>query len=363
MYESYVSPEHSLILVYSLALVSIIMGFAFNTAFHTPVPVPTGTVRNPSGDTWGVFSANQVNRSIAMPVAGTTALSTSSLKDLSLSVLTPGVTSLSVNPPQVNSLSLTSRVNSLSISTHPTSLSLVHTPPTSLAVAGPSHQSVAASSGPQASFSKDVLIRGVTPTSLSEVHPEAPSLTATRTHKKQSRPDGTSLDPVSLRFVDGLSEAIDVGAKIFSKAIKGESGAKDLVDAMDDFLNVIHTQTRKVVNQSKGKARAFGEEVVSRNDKARGRAKELKKKGEEFLNSASVQFFERTENARQRAKGLKESFRQTEAWKSYEKVHADWVSRLKATEQCTKDKPGWMARDSWAPVGVHQVSSPPLRGR
>jgi len=158
---------------------------------------------------------------------------------------------------------------------------------------------------------------------------------------------------------------MDAGAKIFNNAAKLE---KDLIDAMDDLMNTIHAQTQTVVSQSKGKARAFGEEVLSRNDKARGRAMELKKKGEELLNSATTQFFERTEIARQRAKGLKGSLWQTPAWKSYEKVHAEWVARLKDAGQCARDKPGWRrgVRDAWGshgPAGLHRVSCPPLTAR
>ncbi|KAF5359398.1 hypothetical protein D9756_003398 [Leucocoprinus leucothites] len=335
------------------ALVSIMMGVAFNTAFHSPVPVgPPGTVRV-SGNTWGAFQGGQFNRSLAVPFAGTsTALATSSSKDFSLSVLSPGITSLSFSSPQVNSLSITSRINSLSVNNHPSSLSPVYTP-TSLAVPGPSRLPIAASDAPRASSSKDVLVRPATVTSLSEVNS---LLSATRTEKKRARPDFTTTNALSLRFSNSLSEAMDIGAKIFTNAARFENGVKDLV-------NSIQAQTQTVVTQSKGKARALGEEVISRNDRARGRAKELRKKGEELLSSASVQFFERTEIAKQRAKILKDTFKQTEAWKSYERVHADFTAKKKAMEQCAKDKPGWLVkRDSgggWAgcmrsaPLPVH----------
>jgi hypothetical protein len=159
---------------------------------------------------------------------------------------------------------------------------------------------------------------------------------------------------------------MDIGAKIFTDAARFETGVRELIDVMDDLMNSFQAQTQTAVSQSKGKARAIGEEVISRNDRARGRAKELRKKGEELLNSASVQFFERTEVAKKRARFLKESFKETEAWKSYEKLHADFASRLKATEQCAKDKPGWLGRDvrsTWGshrPRCVHRVDSIPL---
>jgi hypothetical protein len=147
---------------------------------------------------------------------------------------------------------------------------------------------------------------------------------------------------------------MDIGAKIFTNTVRLENGVKDLGDAIDDLINSIQAQTQTVVSQGKGKARAFGDEIISRNDRARGRAKELKKKGGEMLNSASVQFFERTEIARQRAKVLKDTFKQkqTEAWRSYERVHADLAARLKAAEQCTKDNPGWWKKDSFGNGGT-----------
>ncbi|KAJ3562310.1 hypothetical protein NP233_g9654 [Leucocoprinus birnbaumii] len=330
------------------ALVSIMMGVAFNTAFHSPVPVgPTGTVRIPGNNTWGI--TNPLNRTLAMPVAGTgTALATSSSRDFSLSVLSPGITSLSVNAPQVNSLSITSRINSLSVSnSHPSSLSPIYTP-TSLAEPGPSRLPI--SDAPQASSSKDVLLRPTASTSLSEVNPQPTVLSVTRTEKKRARADFTTPNALSLRFTNSLTEAMDIGAKIFTNAARLENGVKDLVDAMDDLMNSIQAQTQTVVTQSKGKARALGEEVISRNDRARGRAKELRKKGEELLNSASVQFFERKEIAKQRARLLKDTFKQTEAWKSYERVvQVDLAARLKENDQCAKDKPGsggWLKRDS-----------------
>lgn len=184
---------------------------------------------------------------------------------------------------------------------------------------------------------------------------------ATRTLKR-SLPDLTSPNSVGVRFTSSLSEVMDASAKIFNNAARLE---KDLIVAMDDLMNTIHAQTQTVVSQSKGKARALGEEVLSRNDKARGRARELKKKGEELLNSATTQFFERTEIARQRAKGFKGSLWQTPAWKSYEKVHADWVSRLRDAGQCARDKPAWV-RDTLGthrPAGLHRVSCPPLTAR
>ena len=306
------------------------MGVAFNTAFHSPA----GTTR--------VFDqGNQFNRSLAVPVGTSTALATSSLKDFSLSVVSPGITSLTVKPFQVNSLSTTSQTDSLSVHTHPSSLSHSFTPP-SLIVPGPpcpSPSPIVASDMPQASSSKDMQQHAVLPTSLSEIKPESsPSATI---GKKYALPDLIKPNALSLRFGNELSEALDIGARIFQNTRGLDNGVKDLVEAMHSLMNSIQVQTQNVVSQGKGKARAVGEEVVLRNDKARGRAKDLKKRGEKLLNSASAQFFERTEVAKQRAKVLKDALKKTEAWKSYERAHADITAKLKATESYARDKPGW----------------------
>lgn len=322
-------------LVCRFALVSIMMGVAFNTAFHSP----SGTVR-----VSGIYQGNQLNRTLAVPVGTSTALAPSSLKDFSLSVVSPGITSLSLKSPPVNPLSTTSRVNSLSVSNYPSSLTPIHAP--SLVVPGSSPSSIVASNMPQASSSKDVLLHTIPPTLLSEVKPEPSIFSATRIGKKYVLPDFTKPDALGLRLGSGLSEALDIGAKIFQNAVGLDNSVKNVVEAMDDLMNSIQAQTQNVVSQSKGKARAVGEEVVLRNDRARGRAKDLRKKGEKLLNSASVQFLERTEVAKQRAKFLKDTFKKTEAWKSYERAHAEITAKLKATEQCAKDKPGWWKKDS-----------------
>jgi len=299
------------------------MGVAFNTAFHSPTRV------------FDVDQANQFNRTLAVPVGTSTALATSSFKDFSLSVLSPGITSLSVKPFQVNSLSTTSHTDSLSVHTHPSSLSHSFTP--SLMVPGPSPSPIVASDMPQAPSSKDMQQHAVPPTSSSEVKPVCSIFSAT----KYALPDLIKPNALSLRFGNELSEALDIGARIFQNTGRPDSSVKDLVEAMDSLMNSIQVQTLNVVSQSKGKARAVGEEVVLRNDKARGRAKDLKKQGERLLNSASAQFFERTQVAKQRAQVLKDALKKTQAWKSYERAHVDITAKLKATESYAKDKPGW----------------------
>ena len=85
-----------------------------------------------------------------------------------------------------------------------------------------------------------------------------------------------------------------------------------------------------MVRQSKGKARAIGEVVVARNERAKMRAKEITKKGGEIVRGATEGlkegFKERSGRARRRAKELKKTVLDggNEALRSYGKAQEEW---------------------------------------
>jgi exonuclease VII large subunit len=106
-----------------------------------------------------------------------------------------------------------------------------------------------------------------------------------------------------------ISEAFDATTKALTEAL-----GSDLVDVADDILASFIEHTDSVVQQSKGKARALGEqiqnlneEVASRNQRAKKRAKELKKKGGDFVRAAKEELKERTRRARHRARELRQT--------------------------------------------------------
>jgi dsDNA-specific endonuclease/ATPase MutS2 len=109
-----------------------------------------------------------------------------------------------------------------------------------------------------------------------------------------------------------ISEAFDATAKVLTEALG--SDFTDVVDAADDFLTSFVEHIDNVIQQSKGKARALGEqiqnlneEVMFRNERAKKRAKELKKKGGDIVRAAKEEMKERTKRARQRARELKQT--------------------------------------------------------
>jgi len=109
-----------------------------------------------------------------------------------------------------------------------------------------------------------------------------------------------------------ISEAFDATTKALTETF-GHDFA-DIVDAADELLTSFIEHTDNVIQQSKGKARALGEqiqnlneEVVFRNERAKKRARELKKKGGDIVRAAKDELKERTRKARQRARELKQT--------------------------------------------------------
>jgi len=121
-----------------------------------------------------------------------------------------------------------------------------------------------------------------------------------------------------------------------SKAIENVgSEIAYLSEAADELLSSLRMQRDNLVSQSKGKARAFSEqiqnlneEMVYRNERAKTRARKLKKHGEEMLWNTQEMLKKRTEKAKKRAKELGKSVLESDAWVAYQKVQEEMESRL-----------------------------------
>lgn len=330
-----------LISVSRFALMSIIMGFAFNTSFRSSTPAPTPTVNGPpssNAHVWSLF-APQPNRSILTP---STALqksgvsgSSPSLKDMALSVFNPGSTSLSMTAPA------SSKSLSLPSSSSNSVVEMTTTSPIAKC------QECISKAGPSTEKSTDVVLRSMMPTSLSarpsgsviaSLSGSASTIILTGADRAAGIPKSTAAtvaSAVASLKLNSVTEVLDATTKALAEAVG--SDLAELVEAADDLLVNLREQTDNVIRQSKGKARAFGEqiqnlneEMVSRNKRAKKRAQELKKKGEELVRGARKEFSERTTKAKKRARALKKSVVDggTEAWKTYEKTQGTWEAVL-----------------------------------
>ena len=133
---------------------------------------------------------------------------------------------------------------------------------------------------------------------------------------------------LSLKVVDSLSEALDIRVKALAEDIRNDFD--DLMELLDDLSQSFRRQSQSTMEQSKSKASAICESVVHRNDRAREKAKELKKIGEELIVAAGELFRERTDVARKKARSIGFNKVLFEIWRDYQRAHGQWVTRLKA---------------------------------
>ncbi|KAJ3517934.1 hypothetical protein NLJ89_g182 [Agrocybe chaxingu] len=369
------------------ALMSIIMGFACNTAFRPASPTPTPTVNSSSSSSGNASLWNIVAHADRSVVASSGAYthgkgcsvgnSVISSPAFALSVVNAGTTSLSVtSPPSSSSLSLIVASSSKAMSAVTTT-----TPAKSYNCKG--------STSDITTVPTDVILRAMT--TLSEIPRVKPSsstvasranaasgstvlLTEGSTSKSSIASAASAAANLNLNTV---SEVFDATAKALTEAVSND--LNELVEAADELFSSIVQQTDIVIKQSKGKARALGEqlqnlneEVIARNEKARKRAKELKKKGEDIMRGAKEEFKERSNRARGRARELKKTMMDggTEAWKTYEKAQGEWEEKLlgkvgrkgkqskkgRRNERRASDKenvatPGVSERKIWNPRG------------
>jgi exonuclease VII large subunit len=142
-------------------------------------------------------------------------------------------------------------------------------------------------------------------------------------------PKATTSNP---RVIGSVSDVLDATSKAIEN-VGNEIAC--LSEAADELVSSLRMQRDNFVSQSKGKARALSEqiqnlneEMVYRNERAKTRARKLKKRGEEMLLNTREMLMKRTEKAKRRAKELGKSVLESDAWVTYQKVQEEMESRL-----------------------------------
>ncbi|KAG6842294.1 hypothetical protein C0991_010582 [Blastosporella zonata] len=251
------------------ALMSLIVGFAMNTTFRkSSTPTPTATTSHQAAPVfWGIFGP-EVNHTsvIAITARANTPIITSH-KESSLSIVNPGTTSLAITSdgkPPVASSSTTPPVASF------------HCKPSTWT--------------DKVKSVKDTVVRQAS----SEVGP------STTVVPQSDGPLGASKTTSLGLVVESLSEALD--ARVAQ--IRKDYRVNEVIESLDDLARAIRRQTLRKVDSGKGKAKEIRDSVQYRHERARGRAKELKKKGEEIIYLASGEFVERTNLAKKKARDI-----------------------------------------------------------
>ncbi|KAG6820946.1 hypothetical protein H0H93_009182 [Arthromyces matolae] len=124
---------------------------------------------------------------------------------------------------------------------------------------------------------------------------------------------------------DTFSETLDAQVA----RLRNEYHVDDMVESLDEIGRELRRQAIYRVDKGKGKAKDIRDIVQYRHERARSKARDLKKKGEEIMYRASAEIKERTNNAKKKARDITDSLANSESIRSYQKLHEEWVAILK----------------------------------
>jgi len=151
---------------------------------------------------------------------------------------------------------------------------------------------------------------------------------------KESAP----VSSLNLKLVDSLSQVVDASMKALEEVIGHDF--KELMGALDALMRAIGDQAAMIISDSKSRAQLLRERLNYRNERAKGKARELKEMGEQLVSHAGERLRARAEIARTRAQSLKKTFMSTSAWRTYAQAHGEWSEKLD-----TKRREGGKRRD------------------
>ncbi|KAJ7104180.1 hypothetical protein B0H15DRAFT_808865 [Mycena belliarum] len=322
-------PAHAVTFV---ALLSLIMSFAVNTILRSPAVAPTLVVvpayATPSTfwDMLGTTPNSSVAPLTTTSCAGNLAVMPSTLKELALAVFSPATT--------------TPYLQAGAISAAPSPSGACGSGTTG----SPVGECKLMTWSERTKSTKDVILRP--PTSLSN----APTAKAPPTHTPSLGGSGgasrmtalpihesahaTSLS-LKLPGLLSLSEVADVTMKALEEIVPRD--VKDLVMALDNLMQAIGRQTTRILADSKSRARMLRARLQYRNERAKGKARDLRQRGEQIVSLASERLKARAVIAKTRANALKNSLIETSVWRSYAQAHGQWSEQLEKKSRRPRD--------------------------
>ncbi|KAG6879879.1 hypothetical protein C0992_010232 [Termitomyces sp. T32_za158] len=306
------------------ALMSLIVGFAMNTAFRkstTPTPTVT-TTSTPVSTFWGIFGPEVNDTSVATTTARANIPIITTNKDSSLSIFNPGTTSLSLT----TDIQLSKAGSS---ATPPIVTSHCKFPTWTDKVKS----------------AKDIIVRPVIQLSAEAGSSTTVAAQLTETSRSVSKTTTPGLS------VESLSQVLDERVA----HLRNEYRVDDVIESLDDLARAIRRQTLYRVDKGKGKAKEIRDQVQYRHERARGKAKELKKKGEEIIYLAGSEIVEKTNLAKKRARDITTQLANTEPWRTYQKAHSEWATLLREKGRERSDNRLWKGnskcKESMTPNG------------
>lgn len=176
--------------------------------------------------------------------------------------------------------------------------------------------------------STDVILRS--PSTLSETSIQGPTQVSTSASSivaQSTTHSVLSTSSLSIRLVDSISEIVDATKKAILVIVPNDM--KELADALDALMQAIRHQINTVFEESKSTVQLLRDELQYRNNRAKGKARELREKSEQIILLASDRLKRKTAKAKTQATNIKEGIVTSEAWRTYSKAHGQWVSKLR----------------------------------
>ncbi|KAJ6513273.1 hypothetical protein C8R45DRAFT_963067 [Mycena sanguinolenta] len=315
-----------------VGLLLMIMGFAVNTFFRVPTPTPavilSPATTAPPSSFWNMFGTAANSSVVPISTIAPTSYALvmpSTLKEMALAVLNPATVTATTTP--------VARVSSISVAP----------PPSDACGSGTMGECKPKTPSEKNKSTKDVIVRP--PTSLSNPSP----IKAPPTHTPSVDPTVGKVSPLpllesapvtslSLKLVDSLSQVVDATMKALEEVVGRD--LKELMTAIDTLMRAIGVQVSAILADSKSQAQILRKHLLYRNERAKGKARELMQTAEQFVSSASERLMARAEIAKTRAKSLTKSFMGNSVWRTYAEAHGEWIERLETKSAKRRERKG-----------------------
>ncbi|KAI0264502.1 hypothetical protein BC834DRAFT_883403 [Gloeopeniophorella convolvens] len=269
-----------------VAILSIVLGYIVSRC--APLPVPAATLTEKLNPTSVVKPSVNMSMHVTTPFATamSTAISISSMREISLAIVSTPPSSLSTVPTSMRRSG--ARIQEPAVSADK---------PNAAGASGSngliaSSQSPCSLSVPSPLRSKalSILQQAVEKTVPKPVEVAAPAVTEAKTENIYS---------LSTRLTSSLSEIFNL--KVLGNALQADM--KELLDALDELLQVINAQAASAIRITG----QIGSHLRRRNQHAQQTARELREKGEHMLASFGELASSSITHARSRARALKDT--------------------------------------------------------
>jgi hypothetical protein len=273
--------------LYSVAILSIVLGYVVSRFIPLPVATTTfpGKVHSTSTIKPAVNMSEHMVTSVVAPMSS--AVSLSSMRDISVAIVSPPPSSLSIIP--------TSRRDAL---VGAEEIRVRGDEPVNVVVASSSKSLIVSQQFP--SSISEVPIRSKALAVFQQAMEKTMSMLPTETASSVTTRSRTEvMYSLSTRLASSLSEMFNV--KVLAGVLRADM--KELLDALDELLRALNVQVASAVQVTEG----LRDQLRRRNRHAQQKARALREKGGRMVSSLGERARDHVARARSQARALKDA--------------------------------------------------------